>query len=48
MQGLISGSGHRLVFRGPYYPVNGEIEHIFNGTRCALRIRLRDIHNAED
>jgi len=48
VQGLIVGSGHRLVFRAPYYPVDGAIEYIFNVIQCALRIRLREIHSTDD
>jgi len=31
-------AGHRIVFRAPYYPVDGAIEYIFNVIQCALRI----------
>ena len=48
VQGLITGSGNRLVFSALYYLVDGEIERVFNLTQCALRIMLRKIDSAED
>lgn len=27
---MIVGAGHRIVFRAPYYPVDGPIEYVFN------------------
>lgn len=33
---MIVGAGHRLVFRAPYYPVNGPIEFVFNTIEQSL------------
>ena len=40
---LIQASGHRLVFRAPYYPVDGPIEYIFNTLQAKLRVNMHDI-----
>ena len=48
VQALIFNAGHRLIFRAPYYPVDGAIEYIFNVIECALCIRLREIFNTAD
>lgn len=40
---LIYESGHRLVFRAPYYAVDGPIEYSFNTLQCMLRTRLHKI-----
>ena len=48
VQALIFNAGHRIVFRAPYYPVDGAIEYIFNVIECALCIRLRDIHTTAE
>ena len=37
---LINEAGHRLVFRAPYYPVDGPIEYIFNTLQCILRVNV--------
>ena len=39
MSAIIIGAGHRLVFRAPYYPVDGPIEYVFNTIQGVLRIR---------
>lgn len=39
MAAIIIGAGHRLVFRAPYYPVDGPIEYVFNTIQGILRIR---------
>lgn len=39
---LILGSGHRLLYRAPYYPVDGPIEYVFNTIQnllCVLYMR---------
>ena len=40
---LIYASGHRIVFRAPYYPVDGPIEYVFNTLQCMLRTRLHKV-----
>jgi transposase len=39
MAAVIIASGHRLVFRAPYYPIDGPIEYVFNTIQGVLRIR---------
>ena len=48
VQALIFNAGHRIVFRAPYYPVDGAIEYIFNVIQCALCVRLRHILTTDD
>ena len=48
VQNLIINAGHRIIFRAPYYPVDGAIEYIFNVIQCALRLQLRDIKTTDD
>ena len=45
---LIYDAGHRVVFRAPYYPVDGAIEYVFNVIQCSLRMRLRLIATTDD
>jgi len=40
---LIHTAGHRLVFRAPYYPVDGPIEYVFNSLQVALWINMHQI-----
>lgn len=40
MVALIYVAGHRIVFRGPYYTVDGPIEYVFNTIQGILRIRM--------
>ena len=42
---IIINAGHRLVFRAPYYPVDGPIKYVFNTVQAALRINNRLISN---
>lgn len=44
---LIVGSGHRLVFRAPYYPVDGPIEYVFNTLQNILCVFMREITDME-
>jgi len=39
MSAIIIGAGHRIVFRAPYYPVDGPIEYVFNTIQGVLKIR---------
>lgn len=40
---MIHMAGHRLVFRPPYYPVDGPIEYAFDTIQVDLTLRLHDI-----
>ena len=39
MVAFIITQGHRLIFRAPYYPVDGPIEYVSNTIQGVLRIR---------
>ena len=43
---LIHGHGHRLVFRAPYYPMDGPIEYIFNTLQGLLRSNMHNINDS--
>ena len=45
---LIHVYGHGVVFRAPYWPVDGAIEFIFNSLQTLVRARLYDIRNSAD
>lgn len=45
---LIYNSGHRLVYRAPYYAVDGPIEYIFNTIQAALTWQLGNINNTDE
>ena len=34
---MISGAGHGLVFRAPYWPVDGAVEYVFNTIQTRLK-----------
>ena len=38
MAHLIITAGHRIMFRAPYYPVDGPIEYVFNTIQDMLRV----------
>ena len=40
---LIFMAGHRLVFRAPYYPIDGPIKYVFNTIQGTLRINMNSI-----
>ena len=44
---LILIRGHIVVFRAPFYPVDGPIEYVFNTLQCTLTHRMHDIRNYE-
>ena len=48
IQAMIINAGHRIVYRAPYYPVDGAIEYVFNAIQCTLRINLREISDTDD
>ena len=39
----IIGAGHRILFRAPYFPVDGPIEYVFNTVQNTLCLFMRDI-----
>ena len=45
---LIHLYGHGVVFRAPYWPVDGPIEFVFNTLQTLIRARLYQIRNSED
>jgi transposase len=45
---LIFAKGHRVVFRAPYYPVDGPIEYVFNTIQQELRMRVHTISTEND
>ena len=45
---LIHLYGHGVVFRAPYWPVDGPIEFIFNTIQTLIRARLYQITSQED
>jgi transposase len=40
---IIHAAGHRIVFRAPYYPVDGPIEYSFNTVQQELNKRMYEI-----
>ena len=46
MSAIIIAAGHRIVFRVPYYPVDGPIKYVFNTIQGVLRIRNHLISDA--
>ena len=44
----IFAAGHRVVFRAPYYPVDGAIEYVFNSIQQQLTYRVHDIFDEDD
>ena len=45
---LIHLFGHGVVFRAPYWPVDGPIEFIFNTIQTLIRARLYEIRTNQD
>ena len=45
---LIHSFGHGVVFRSPYWNVDGSIEYVFNTLQCLLRGQLHDVRNEQD
>ena len=45
---LIQNAGHGVVFRAPYWPVDGAIEYVFNSLQTLLRAKMYEIHTSED
>ena len=45
---MIQHCGHGVVFRAPYWPVDGPIEFVFNTIQTLVRARLYEIRTSED
>ncbi len=45
---MIHFSGHKCVFRAPYYPVDSAIKHVFNVVQGAIRQGMYRIRSHED
>ena len=45
---LIHLYGHGVVYRAPYWPVDGAIEFIFNTIQSLMRGRAYEIYNEDD
>ena len=45
---LISNAGHRVVFRAPYYAVDGAIEYVFNTLQTNLMVEYNNLHSLDD
>ena len=41
-------SGHRYVFRAPYWPVDGAVEYVFNTIQSKLRIFFNRLETMDD
>ena len=48
VRNMIDAAGHRLVFRAPYWAVDGPIEYIFNTIQNTLTINMPRIRNVDD
>ena len=42
---IVEGAGHRLIFRAPYYPMDGPIEYVFHTIEQALSIEFNYSHD---
>jgi hypothetical protein len=42
---MIFAAGHRIVFRAPYYPIDGPIEFVFNTIQTYLAINMHLVEN---
>lgn len=47
MSAIIHAAGHRIVFRAPYYPVDGPIEYVFNTIQGILQVRMDRITDGD-
>ena len=41
---MINIHGHRIVFRAPYYPVDGPIEYVFNTIQHGVSLAMYNIN----
>ena len=46
--GLITGRGHRYLFRAPYWSVDGPMEYVFNTTHVHLLMYYNEVHTLDD
>lgn len=44
---MILNAGHRIIFRAPYYPVDGPIEYVFNTIQQGLTKALYRVYNLQ-
>jgi hypothetical protein len=42
---MIHTAGHRVMFRAPYYPIDGPIEFVFNTIETFLTINMHKVEN---
>ena len=45
---MINIHGHQIVFRAPYYPVDGPIEYVFNTVQQSISFVMYQIHDHDD
>ena len=46
--GMIHNRGHRLIYRAPYYAIDGAIEYVFNTLHSLLEVMYNRISNMQD
>ena len=46
--GLILNGGHQVVFRAPYWAVDGAIEYVFNSIHTLLEVLFDNVANMEE
>ena len=45
---MILTSGHKIVYRAPYYAVDGAIEYVFNTIHTLLEVHYNQIHDMDE
>ena len=48
VMGLIIDEGHRVVYRAPYWAVDGAIEYVFNTLHTLIEVLFNQIQSMED
>ena len=48
IEAMILGAGHKIVYRAPYYAVDGAIEYVFNTMQSLVQTFHYDIDNLDD
>ena len=48
VMGLIIDGGHRVVYRAPYWVVNGAMEYVFNTVHTLVEVLFNQMQNMED
>ena len=48
VMGLILNGGHRVVYRAPYWSVDGAIEYVFNTIHTMVEVLFNNINNLDD